>query len=47
MRGRLMLSMMSRMLSRLRLRESADGQDTDHQEDRQELVCGMDHRKTT
>ena len=34
MGGSLMMGMMPGMLDRLRLRQSADGQDTEHQEDR-------------
>ena len=34
MRGSLMMGMVPGMLDRLRLRQSADGKDTEHQEDR-------------
>ena len=47
MGGSLMLGMMPGMFDRLRLRQSADGKDTDHQEDRQDFEGAVVHRKTT
>ena len=47
MRGSLMMGMVRGMLDRLRLSQSADGKDTEHQEDRDEFEdCAM-HQKTT
>jgi hypothetical protein len=46
-RGSLMLGMVPGMLDRLRLRQSADGKDAEHQEDRQEFEGAVVHRKTT
>ena len=43
MRGSLMMGMVPGMLDRLRLSQSADGQDTEHQEDRHELEEGVVH----
>ena len=45
--GSLMLGMVPGMLDRLRLSQSADGKDTEHQEDRQEFEGAVVHRKTT
>ena len=47
MRGRLMMGMVPGMLDRLRLRQSADGQDTEHQEDRDEFADGVVHQHST
>ena len=47
MRGSLMLGMVPGMLDRLRLSQSADGEDTEHQKDRQKFKGGLVHRKTT
>ena len=47
MRGSLMMGMVPGMLDRLRLRQSADGQDTKHEEDRDEFEDGAVHQKTT
>jgi hypothetical protein len=47
MRSSLMLGMVSCMLDRLRLCQSADGKDTEHQEDRQEFKRNLVHQKTT
>ena len=47
MRGSLMLGMMPGMFDRLRLRQSADGQDTEHEEDRHEFEDDAVHQKTT
>jgi hypothetical protein len=47
MRGSLMLGMVPGMLDRLCLRQSADGQDTEYEEDRQEFEDAVVHRKTT
>ena len=47
MGGSLMLGMMPGMFDRLRLRQSADGKDTEHQEDRQDFEGVVVHRKTT
>ena len=47
MRGSLMMGMVRGMLDRLRLRQSADGKDTDHQEDRHEFKDCVVHQKTT
>jgi len=43
MRGSLMVGMVPGMLDRLRLSHSADGKDTEHQEDRQEFEDGVVH----
>ncbi len=43
MRGGLMMGMVPGMLDRLRLSQSADGKDTEHQEDRHEFEDGMIH----
>jgi len=45
--GSLMLGMVPGMLDRLRLRQSADGKDTEHQEDRHESEDCVVHQKTT
>ena len=47
MRGSLMMGMVPGMLDRLRLRQSTDGKDTEHQEDRHEFEDGTVHQKTT
>ena len=47
MRGSLMLGMMPGMFDRLRLRQSADGQDTEHQEYRDEFEDDAVHQRTT
>jgi hypothetical protein len=46
-RGSLMLGMVPGMLDRLRLCQSADGKDTEHQEDRDEFEDFVVHQKTT
>ncbi len=46
MRGGLMLGMVPGMLDRLRLSQSADGKDTEHQENRQKFEGGLVHRET-
>ena len=43
MRGGLMMGMVPGMLDRLRLSQSADGKDTEHQEDRHEFEDGVIH----
>jgi len=43
MRGSLMLGMVPGMFDRLRLCQSADGKDTEYQEDRQEFEGGVVH----
>ena len=45
--GSLMLGMVPGMLDRLRLSQSTDGKDAEHQEDRQEFEGAVVHRKTT
>jgi hypothetical protein len=47
MRGSLMLGMVPGMLDRLSLCQSADGKDTEHQEDRQEFKGDLVHQKAT
>ena len=47
MRSSLMLGMVPGMLDRLRLSQSADGQDTEHQEDRDELEDFVVHQHST
>ena len=42
-----MMGMVPGMLDRLRLRQSADGQDTEHQEDRHKFEDCVVHYKTT
>ena len=46
-RGSLMMGMVPGMLDQLRLSQSADGKDTEHQEDRQKFEEGVVHQKTT
>jgi hypothetical protein len=43
MRGSLMMGMMPGMFDQLRLRQSADGKDTEHQEDRNKFEGGAVH----
>ena len=43
MRGSLMLGMVSGMFDRLRLCQSSDGKDAEHQEDRQKFDDGVVH----
>jgi hypothetical protein len=47
MRGSLMMGMVPGMLDRLRLSQSADGQDTEHQEDRHKFEGSVVHEATT
>ena len=47
MRGSLMMGMVSGMLDQLRLSQSADGKDTEHQEDRREFEDDAVHQKAT
>lgn len=47
MRGSLMMGMVPGMLDQLRLRQSADGKDTEHQEDRDDFEDCMFHQNTT
>ena len=47
MRGSLMVGMVPRMLDRLRLSQSAEGKDTEHQKDRYKFESGMVHQNTT
>ena len=47
MRGSVMMGMVPCMLDRLRLSQSADGQDTEHQEDRDELEDFVVHQHST
>ena len=47
MRGSLMLGMVAGMFDRLRLSQSADGEDTEHQEDRDEFEDCVVHRMPT
>jgi hypothetical protein len=47
MRGSLMMGMVPGMLDRLRLSQSADGKDTENQEDRHEFEGDVVHQKTT
>jgi hypothetical protein len=47
MRGGLMMGMVPGMLDRLRLSQSADGKDTEHQEDRHEFEDSMIHQDST
>ena len=42
-----MMGMVAGVLDRLRLSQSADGQDTEHQEDRQKFEDGVAHEHTT
>jgi hypothetical protein len=46
-RGSLMLGMVPGMLDRLRLRQSADGKDAEHQEDRNEFEDAVVHQNMT
>jgi len=45
--GSLMMGMVPGMLDRLRLSQSADGKDTEHQEDRYEFEDGVVHQHST
>jgi hypothetical protein len=47
MRGSLMMGMVLGMFDRLRLRQSADGQDTEYEEDRHELEDCVVHQRAT
>lgn len=47
MRGSLMMGMVSGMLDRLRLGQSADGQDREHEKDRHIFENGVVHRIKT
>ena len=47
MRGSLMMGMVPGMLDRLGLSQSADGKDTEHQEDRHVFEGSVAHQKTT
>jgi hypothetical protein len=47
MGGSLMLGMVPGMLDRLRLCQSTNGKDTDHQKDRQEFEDSVVHRQKT
>jgi hypothetical protein len=47
MRGSLMMGMVPGMLDRLRLSQSADGKDAEHQEDRDELEDFVVHQHST
>ncbi len=47
MRSSLMLGMVPGMLDRLSLSQSADGKDTEHQEDRQEFEDVVAHQRPT
>lgn len=47
MGGSLMVSMVPGMLDRLRLSQSADGKDTEHQKNRYKFERGMIHQNTT
>jgi hypothetical protein len=47
MGGSLMMGMVPGMLDRLRLRQSADGKDTEHQEDRREFEDDAVHQRAT
>ena len=46
-RGSLMMGMVPGMLDRLRLRQSADGKDAEHQEDRDEFEDCAVHQHST
>jgi len=46
MGGSLMMGMVPGMLDRLRLSQSADGQDAEHHEDRHEFEDSVVHQKT-
>lgn len=45
--GSLMMGMVPSMLDQLRLSQSADGKDAQHQEDRHEFEDGMIHQHST
>ena len=45
--GSLMMGMVPGMLDRLRLSQSADGKDTEHQEDRHEFEDDVVHQHST
>jgi len=47
MRGSLMMGMVPGMLDRLRLRQPADGKDTEHQKDRRKFEDDAVHQKAT
>ena len=47
MRGSVMMGMVPCVLDRLRLHQSADGKDTEHQEDRDELEDFVVHQHST
>lgn len=47
MRGSLMLGMVPGMLNRLRLSQSADGNDTEHEENRHEFEDCVVHQRAT
>ena len=47
MRGSVMMGMVPCMLDRLRLSQSADGKDTEHQEDRHEFEDCVVHQHST
>ena len=47
MGGSLMLGMMPGMFDRLSLSQSADGEETEHQEDRQEFEGSVMHQRPT
>ena len=47
MRGSVMMGMVPCMLDRLRLSQSTDGKDTEHQEDRHEFEDFVFHQNTT
>jgi hypothetical protein len=47
MRGGLMMGMVPGMLDRLRLSQSADGKDAEHQEDPHEFEDSVVHHKAT
>lgn len=47
MRSSLMMGMVPGMFDRLSLRQSADGQDTEHQEDRDEFEDNVVHEHST
>ena len=47
MRSSLMVGMVPSMLDRLRLSQSAEGKDTEHQQDRYDFERGMVHENTT
>lgn len=46
MRGSLMMGMVPGMLDQLRLSQSADGKNAEHQEDRPKFKDGVVHEKT-